>query len=107
MAEVTTQTKKFVDLADLLGFRLKCRTCYTELTVSLEEYAKKRSSAGFLTTCPICRTGWTMVDGGPSEPTFNALVESLQNVSALFPKTAPFPTGFLLSIELKDEPKDK
>lgn len=49
---MTSQTKQFIDISDLLAFRLECNHCGANLIVSL------RKSHGLPLTCVNCQGDW-------------------------------------------------
>jgi hypothetical protein len=54
---MTSETKHFVELSDIVALRLKCRHCQAGLHVTLNELPQP----GVLSTCPNCRRPWATV----------------------------------------------
>ena len=62
---MTTDTKKFIEFADIVGLRLHCKNekCGTSLLVNeanIETLFNQHSDAVY--RCPLCGKGWTMPD---------------------------------------------
>ena len=61
---MTTQTKIFIELADIIGLRLQCNTCKCSLAMETEDETGTVNNllAGnntVLLKCPTCGANWT------------------------------------------------
>lgn len=91
---MTTQTRKFIELADILGMRFDCRKCHASVSLTLE---KSRPSPP--RQCPNCRCDWTeMPDGTDHKEEFQVLSDALAAVSSLH-------LGCAFTLEIKPEPQ--
>ncbi len=97
---MTSQTKKFIELCDILALHFECKDCKATLTVSASQSLRD----GTLYNCPACKESWALVNGGGCELTikeFLAAFQKLQNT--LSGEPGSFPAGFLLRVEIKEE----
>ncbi|MBZ5706856.1 MAG: hypothetical protein LAN63_16015 [Acidobacteriia bacterium] len=99
---MTNHTKTFIDLSDIVGFRFECKNpkCGAALTLPMLADINRGQP---LRTCPSCRSSWAQVGGAEGygatnyEMYIEDLVECLKKL-----KGAPF--GFVLTLELKNQP---
>ena len=103
---MTSQTKRYIELPDILALHFMCSHCGANLSVWMMNEIRLDA----LHQCPNCREPWTYLQGGATldallkrfVETFNAMVKNLEGNH--------FP-GFKLSLELRDdspiEPKEK
>ena len=103
---MTSQTKRYIELPDILALHFVCTRCDTNLSVSMTNEIRLDA----LHQCPNCREPWTHLQGGATLDallkqfigSFNVMVKNLEGNH--------FP-GFNLSLELRDdspiERKDK
>jgi hypothetical protein len=66
---MTNLTKRFIELADIIGVRLECRKCGCALLLDLgREAATVENLLGaankILCSCPACGTPWTTLPDG-------------------------------------------
>lgn len=100
---MTSQTKLFIELTDLVGWRFECKTCHASLELSLEDFR-----TGTLNECPQCRAHWASIPSGPSvntsfEPYFQKFISTLNDLKReLGEKTV---LGFSMMLEIKEPPK--
>jgi Zn-finger nucleic acid-binding protein len=95
---MTSQTKRYIELPDVLALRFVCSRCGANLSVSM----MKEIRLDALHSCPNCREPWTYMQGGAAldgllkqfVESFNVIVKNLE--SNHFP-------GFKLTIELRDD----
>jgi len=105
---MTSQTKKFIELSDIIGLRLKCRNpeCDTALLVGIERETSTLSdllaaSNQVMAKCPTCRNEWaTLSKHAPFDSEIKHLLRLINDVKKLEPKF-----GCSLMLELKEEPK--
>jgi hypothetical protein len=55
---MTSETKHFIELSDVIALRLKCRHCNAELHVTLDELPR---TDGALSICPNCKRPWATI----------------------------------------------
>lgn len=63
---MTVQTKRFIELSDILGLRIECRGCGCSITMLNEADAIDtilRPDSSVLVSCPSCRKKWTSLEG--------------------------------------------
>ena len=104
---MTSQTKKFIDLWDIVGVQLQCRKCNASLLVggdTLRSIADAHNDA--LWKCPTCGNSWTIPQAYPGQMSldtevkkFLRMVESMQKIDEQL--------GFHLRFEIKDEGEKK
>lgn len=97
---MTEETKKFIELSDILSLRLECKRCESELLISSLRDMLRREEEGKLNNCPVCGREWASVSGSSCELTIAQFLDSLNKLRSTL-KT--FPAGFLLTLEIKNE----
>ena len=91
---MTTQTRKFIELADIIGMRFDCRKCRTSLSLPMEKSPNPPSQ------CPNCRCDWTaMPDGSDGKEEFEMLARAIATVARLR-------LGCAFTLEIKPEPQE-
>jgi hypothetical protein len=93
---MTTQTKKYIELSDIVGLRFACKNekCGAVLTLPLAENINLTHP---LQKCPHCGVGWAVINGSGYEGYVQRFIEGIKRMEQ--------PFGFALTLELKDEPK--
>jgi hypothetical protein len=104
---MTTQTKKFIELADILALRFECKNCGSELLISSLRDMSKREEQGKLSDCPVCRKPWASISGTTCESAIAEFLSSLNKLRSLIGTQGTFPTGFLMTVEIKAKEQDK
>jgi hypothetical protein len=94
---MTSQTKKFIELSDIVGLRFECKNkeCRAILTLPLLDYSNLNHP---LQKCPNCGTGWAVLGTAGFESYIEKFVESTKRM-------AEQPFGFSFMLELKEETK--
>ena len=95
---MTSQTKRYIELPDILTLHFACVRCGTNLSVPMMNEVRLDA----LHQCPNCREPWTYLQGGATLDallkqfvgSFNMIVRNLEGNH--------FP-GFKLSLELRDD----
>lgn len=103
---MTSQTKRFIELSDVVGIRLECRKCGCALLLdtnhkdALDNLLNPANK--ILSTCPACGNLWAgLPDGRMAFDTeVKDLFRRLEQVKVLETKF-----GFSLSLEIKEEKK--
>lgn len=100
---MTIQTKRFIELPDIVALRLECNDCGTTICVLVSKEVKVKT----IHSCPNCQKPWlTLPTGSTIEPTVTKCIESIkETITALQSweqqmKAADFP-GFKLTLEIK------
>ena len=60
---MTSQTKTFIELSDIIGLRLECKTCGVSVLINqktLSSVTDQFNTA--LRGCPTCESSWTHTD---------------------------------------------
>ena len=95
---MTSQTKRYIELADILALRFVCSRCGTNLSVPI----MKEIRLDALYQCPNCKESWTYLLGGA---VLDALLKQFVgsfNTIARNLEANHFP-GFNLTLELRDD----
>jgi len=92
---MTSQTKKFIEVADIIGLRFECRNehCGASLTLTMLEAINRNSP---LKECPNCGKQWARLTDADYQPVFQALVDNLRKIAAA-------PIGCAFALEIKPE----
>jgi hypothetical protein len=96
---MTTQTKRFIELQDVLGLRFECKECHASLSLPLT----KDLNASRLRTCPHCNNPWLSMMAGPTggstvEGDVTALVDAIKRLDSRFDGSSGFPVGCSLLV---------
>jgi hypothetical protein len=106
--DMTTQTKRFIELSDILALRFECKHCGCELLISSLHDMSKREEQGKLNDCPVCRKPWASVNGSTCESAIAEVLSSLNKLRRLIgTHQDAFPAGFALTVEIKGKEQDK
>jgi hypothetical protein len=97
---MTSQTKKFIELSDVISLRLKCKSCASELLIPSSRDIDNREEQGKLSECPVCRKDWALVNGSTCESTIAKFMSSLNKLRA---EMKSFPAGFFLAFEINND----
>lgn len=99
---MTSQTKKFIELSDIIALRLECKNqkCKATLTTSVRDFRK-----GTLSACPVCKEPWATVNGSSCELAVSEFMQAFHKLEGMLGGEGHFPAGFSLTLEIKEEPK--
>lgn len=75
---MTTQIKRYVQLADVKGIRFACKNCKSELFLPLQRSTAQDQPAD---SCPNCSRPWMVVNGKQRTKSLDELVRSLWELS--------------------------
>lgn len=95
---MTSQTKRFIELSDILSLHFECAHCGAALLIPLskEIFVKK------LYACPHCGRQWIKrLEGGSIESTISDCVERLKALKEAL--SGGLYDGFCLTLEVKGE----
>lgn len=92
---MTSQTKKFIEVSDILALRCECRhgKCRTSLTIPVEDVSGRE-----MRLCPTCKESWAQLLESSYESLITEFVEKLRKL-----KEAEKHLGCGLTLEIKDE----
>jgi hypothetical protein len=106
---MTTQTKTFIELSDIIGLKLECKNCGCALSVGEEKEGKTvvdgllQMNNKTLMNCPTCGAVW-MQTLDPNRLADTALKELIRKLFD-FRKIEPS-YGCSIALELKPEPPE-
>lgn len=75
---MTSQTRCFIELSDLVGMQLECRKCGISLLASGDSLASLSSQHDVtMSKCPTCNHPWTVPNTYPTQMGFDTEVKKL------------------------------
>jgi hypothetical protein len=96
---MTIQAKRFIELSDILGLRLRCGECAAELSLPFTGEIRVKK----LRTCPHCNAAWT-TNGTSIEPAIEDAMRSIRILANLL--QGGYKAGFSLTLEIKPGVQD-
>jgi hypothetical protein len=100
---MTRQTKRFVELSDIVALHFECKHCKTTLALPVS----RRKVGNSLKACPSCGRGWAVLNETSYELVFDRFLEELTKLTAVLkgdpPQIPAAPVGFSFSLEIKEE----
>ena len=104
---MTSETKRFIELSDIIGLRLKCSSCECSLLLDTQKEGGPidnlmASNNATLSKCPTCGEGWTQFRER-GEPWDSDIKDLLRKLRLL--KRVEKNFGCSLSLEIKEEKK--
>jgi len=102
---MTIQTKRFIELSDILAVRLTCKHCGATLSFPIGDDKLKRdqSSSPFLSVCPSCHQIWAELGGSSYESVITRTTAALNRLREILHGNPPAPLGFSLVLEITPE----
>jgi len=102
---MTTQTKKFIELSDILALRFECKKCGSELLISSLRDISNRDEQGKLSTiqCAVIRG---QCCGSTCELAIAEFLSSLNKLRGLIGSQGSFPAGFSMTAEIKADARN-
>lgn len=99
---MTSQTKQYIELSDVLALRFDCKNpkCGASLSASARDF---RQNA--LNVCPMCKESWARVNETSCELAIGEFIEAFRRLERMLSSDGGFPTGFTLKIEIKESAK--
>ncbi len=91
---MTSQTKYYIEVSDIVALRFECRTCRAVLTLPLVADIGKS-----VLRCPKCKNGWTQMEHASHEPLIEEFVRQVDTLAHIVPGL-----GFSFSLELSSDP---
>ncbi len=102
---MTSQSKRFIELTDILALNFVCKDCGAAISVSPKEYLRRKRN-GTISDCPICGHSWAQVNNASCELTVEQFVQALEKLAfTLGTQDGAFPAGFSLILEISADPK--
>jgi hypothetical protein len=98
---MTSQTRKFIELSDILSLELKCKGCGSTITIPFSRDMSNRDSAGKLSFCPICQRTWANSQGATCAPHLVRFSTALGDLREAFTDSG---IGFTLTFEISSAP---
>ncbi len=102
---MTSETKRFIELSDIVGLRLLCRSCGCSLLVDIGREDGPllnliSSTTSTLMKCPTCGEGWTQLRerGDPWDSNIKDFLRKMQ-----FLRRVESNFGCALGLEIKEE----
>ncbi len=86
---MTEQTKRFIELADIIGLRLSCKQCGSSLSIPREKLARLPN------LCVNCETEWDAFNSDEMQKKITALVDAMNVITRLSERKT-----FALTLEL-------
>jgi hypothetical protein len=99
---MTSQTKKFIELTDILAFRFRCKVdgCGAELRLPLTaNYTRDRCAD----MCPNCGANWLAIENGGIT---SSTAQSLERIVKHMQEILRWPGQFELTLEVEAEPEE-
>lgn len=101
---MTSQTKRYIELSDVLALRFTCKGCGSALDIPISKPLNGREDKEKLNTCPVCLQRWALRNEGNYHPAIAGFTTALKTLSDVLNMGE---VGFSLTIEVKDEkPKE-
>jgi hypothetical protein len=79
MSYMTSQTKKFIEMRDIIGLRLQCT--HTECQATLLLPLSKAIDVNRLIVCPHCQRPWIRTNGDTMEPLIATCMDKLKTLA--------------------------
>jgi protein-arginine kinase activator protein McsA len=96
---MTSQTKQYIELTDVLAAHLQCKACKAALSVPIE-------SRRLPETCPNCNEQWANARSERKvAETFQTFVAAYQSLRHMLHGENPASVGFTLALEIRPESK--
>lgn len=97
---MTSQVRKYIELADILTLRLDCRDCGSSLTIPISRDLMAREEAFKLNDCPVCRAAWATINNSMYQPIIAEFTDKLKRLKGAMESA---PLGFRLLLEISDQ----
>ena len=96
MKNMTTQTKQYIDLTDIIAFRFDCTKCGATLSLPVSAAHLKPA----LNSCPHCDAMWASTPGRSHSDVILDFREALKKVQSILDKDYPAPLAFTMVLEV-------
>lgn len=101
---MTSQTKSYIELPDILAMQLVCKKCQASVTLPI--YSESGVSMTGIRVCPNCNEPWIQnTEGSNIEPSVKKFVAALVEFNGIVKRWSEFykDGGFSLSLEINPE----
>ena len=99
---MTTQTKKFIEIEDIVGIQIECKRCGVSLLVGGETMRSLSDAlSDALYRCPSCQHGWTVPADAPLGSFDDEVKKFMRTLEKM--RTVNQRLGCLVRFELKDD----
>lgn len=78
---MTSQTKRYIELADILTLKLSCKGCGSSLEIPISRDISGRADSQKLSYCPICQKPWANLGGATFQPLFAGFGTAVQKLT--------------------------
>jgi len=107
---MTIQTKRYIELSDIISIRFTCNHCAATLSLLASDpkltQGKDSPQNYFLKTCPSCGKYWADNQGANYEVTVREFTTALERLRAvLHNHVVNFRPGFSLTLEISPSSK--
>jgi hypothetical protein len=91
---MTSQTKKYIEVSDIIAFRFECSECHAYATIPCDDFRRMPRS------CVNCGAEWEAPHSGAVEEAFQQLGQAMRDAQRNADSRK-----ITFSMELKEEPK--
>jgi hypothetical protein len=91
---MTSQTKHYIEVSDILSVRCDCKHCGASLSLPLSRDVGKS-----LLVCPQCNKGWARLDNSTEETLISEFALKVEKLVSSLPRL-----GFNLLLEIASDP---
>ena len=101
---MTSQTKHFIELSDIVGFRIECENerCRASVCIGMDKALRTSS----LRACPYCNEPWAQLpEGSNIEPTIQKFVDGMVSFQDILRRRKEIlgDKGFSIMLEIKPD----
>jgi hypothetical protein len=97
---MTSQTKHYIELSDILSLCFTCKDCKMALSFPAFENLKAKK----LAQCPACNEPWLDFQNGATiSLSFETLHQALREFKMVMDDRGKVTKGFTLALEIKDD----
>lgn len=97
---MTSQKRKYIELADIQALSLKCKSCGSTLAIPAARDMTTREEMGKLASCPVCRRAWANLNGSTYEPSIYEFTGALNKLRSILTTAA---LGFEMTLQISEE----
>jgi len=99
---MTSQTKHYIELSDILGLRFECAACNASVSFPLSQ----KFDLEKLSDCPGCSKTWVTFPMGPSiRGEIETLIRAITQLGGALTPDSKFPTKLVLRLEIAASPR--
>jgi hypothetical protein len=96
---MTSQTKYFIDVSDIIALRFECKHCHATTSLPISSDIRIES----LRACPNCNEPWARMNESSIEIAIKKFVDNFKEFEAVLRRRNEFAPdrGFILSVEIR------